>query len=307
MTLGLLFPGQGTQHAGMLPWLGHGCAPLPALALLEAQLGADWRQRLADSTWATRNEVAQTLLTGLSLAAWQQLQPLLPAPAVVAGYSVGELAAFSAAGVFGADDALVLARLRARVMDDCVEGQPTGLLSISGAAPGGIEDLCRRHALAVAIRIGADRAIVGGLRSDLQAAEDEAGAAGASCTRLAVSIASHTPWMAAGVPRLAEALAALPFERPRVALVCNHTGSTLRAVDMLRQALAGQIASTVPWDRCMDTVAERQVRCVLEVGPGNTLARMWNARHPAIPARSADEFQTPEAAARWVHEALRDA
>ena len=304
MTLGLLFPGQGTQHAGMLPWLGHGCAPLPALALLEAQLGADWRQRLADSTWATRNEVAQTLLTGLSLAAWQQLQPLLPAPAVVAGYSVGELAAFSAAGVFGADDALVLARLRARVMDDCVAGQPTGLLSISGAPPGSIEALCHRHALAVAIRIGADRAIVGGLRSALQAAEDEASAAGATCTRLAVSIASHTPWMAAGVPRLAEALAALPFERPRVALVCNHTGSTLRTVDTLRQALAAQIAQTVPWDRCMDTVAERRVRCVLEVGPGNTLARMWNARHPAIPARSVDEFQAPDAAARWVHEAL---
>ncbi|MGS0756909.1 hypothetical protein ACVBEH_21155 [Roseateles sp. GG27B] len=156
MSLALLFPGQGTQHAAMLPWLGQDCQPLVALQRLQQALGADWRERCNSSSnhnmaWATGNAVAQSLITGLSLAAWEQLHMLLPVPAVAAGYSVGELAAFSVAGVFSASVAQDLAGLRARTMDDCVQGHDTGLLSISGAAPGLIEQLCSRHDLAVAI------------------------------------------------------------------------------------------------------------------------------------------------------------
>jgi [acyl-carrier-protein] S-malonyltransferase len=304
MSLGLLFPGQGTQHAAMLPWLGQDCAPLAPLTWLEQQLGTDWRARLGDPAWATRNDVAQPLLTGVCLAAWQQLQPLLPTPTAVAGYSVGELAAFSAAGVFSPAVALELAQRRAQIMDQCVAGQATGLLSVSGAWPDLIERLCAQHQLAVAIRLGPERCILGGLSASLHATEPAALAAGASCTRLAVSIASHTGWLAAGVPRLASLLDALPFERPHTTLVCNLDGMARRRSTELRHALAAQIAQTVRWDVCMDTLAERGVRCVLEVGPGTTLSRMWQARHPMIAARSVDEFQQPQAVAQWVRAAL---
>jgi [acyl-carrier-protein] S-malonyltransferase len=74
----------------------------------------------------------------------------------------------------------------------------------------------------------------------------------------------------------------------------------VRHVTDLRRALAQQIATTVLWDRCMDTMAERGVRCVLEVGPGSALSRLWQARHPDIPARSIDEFEQPAGVARWV-------
>ncbi len=304
MSLGLLFPGQGTQHPAMLPWLDRDGAAPESMALLQSALGADWRTRLADTEWATRNDIAQCLLTGIGLAAWEQLQPLLPAPAVVAGYSVGELAAFCVAGVFDREAAMSLARQRAHVMSQCVEGLDTGLLSVTTAAPGLIDGLCSTHGLAVAIRLGADRAILGGLRDALRAAEQDALTAGATCTRLAVSIASHTPWLAAGVPRLAAAIDAVPFQRPATALVCNFTGTALRSAADLRHALAAQIAHTVPWDRCMDTLAERGVRCVLEMGPGTTLSRMWSARHPGVPARSIDEFQSPGAVAAWVQATL---
>src|SRR5690349_3181970 len=102
MGYALVFSGQGLQHPGMLGWL----APDETLQQLDDELGAGWRARLADPAWAGRNDRAQLLLTGLALAAWSQLAPRLPPPAIVAGYSVGELAAFSAAGVFARDTAL---------------------------------------------------------------------------------------------------------------------------------------------------------------------------------------------------------
>ena len=304
MGLGLLFPGQGTQHAGMLPWLETAGPAKGALAGMAALLGADWRARLADPHWRSRNAVAQPLLTGLCLAAWEALAPLLPAPLAVAGYSVGELAAFSAAGVFTAEAALRLAQRRAQCMDACVQGLDTGLLAVTGAATDAVDALCRQHGLALAIRTAPDRCVLGGAGAALDAAARQAEAAGASCTRLAVAIASHTRWLAGAVPLFASALAAEPFERPQAALVCNLGAGVLRRPDELRLALAGQIASPLRWDRCMDSGAERGPACLLEVGPGSTLARMWNVRHPDIPARSLDDFQSPQAAADWVAKTL---
>ena len=130
MSLALLFAGQGTQHAAMLPWLEDCPESAPTLARVATQFGTDWRARLADPDWAQCNAVAQPLLTGLLVAAWHGLAPRLPAPAAVAGYSVGELAAFCAAGVFGEVDAMALASDRAAAMDRSAAGRDTGLLSV---------------------------------------------------------------------------------------------------------------------------------------------------------------------------------
>ena len=53
----------------------------------------------------------------------------------------------------------------------------------------------------------------------------------------------------------------------------------------------------------MDTVAERRPGAVLEVGPGNTLARLWRERHPDIPVRSCDEFTSARQVIAWTETA----
>jgi [acyl-carrier-protein] S-malonyltransferase len=270
------------------------------LGLLAAELGSDWRDRLSDADWATDNRVAQLLITGVSLAAWQALASRLPVPAVIAGYSVGELPAFAAAGVFSADTALDLAVRRSALMSDAVQGRQTGLLAVAGLGAAACRAIGQRHGLAEAIRLKPDRVVMGGLTLALQAAEAEFVAAGAHCTRLAVRVASHTPWVGAAVAPFARHLAGLPFHEPQAFLVCNRTGGTVRGGPALRQALAGQIDHTVPWDRCMEALEERRIRCVLEVGPGATLARLWNERANGTPARSIDEFRSAQAIVRWV-------
>jgi [acyl-carrier-protein] S-malonyltransferase len=300
MSLALLFAGQGTQHADMLPWLD-GCAEAaPILAAMAAHIGADWRSRLADPEWAQDNAVAQPLLTGLGLAAWQVLAPRLPAPAVIAGYSVGELAAYCAAGVFDAAQALALAVDRAAAMDRSVAGLETGLLSVQGADAPAVRAACERHGVAVALELAADRVVLGGLTRALAQAAQALAAAGAHCKPLPVRLASHTPWMAAAADAFEARLSEVPMARPTAVLVCNPSGAAERDPPRLRHLLARQIASPVRWSTCMDTLAERRVRCVLEVGGGQALAKLWRERHPDVPARSVDEFRSPQAIARWV-------
>jgi [acyl-carrier-protein] S-malonyltransferase len=298
VSLAVLFPGQGTQHPAMLSWLD--AAGADAVVPLVNALGGDWRARLADVSWAQRNDVAQPLITGLCIAAWRVLGRQLPAPAVVAGYSVGELAAFHAAGVFSAEVAMALARRRAELMDTSALGVETGLMALADASPELVSRLCSAHALALAIRFSRDRVVVGGERSALAAAAIDAARAGATTTPLGITIASHTAWMAGAVQPFAATLDSVEFDRPRCALIADHEGGVLWSGDDLRRALALQLATPIRWDDCMTAVAERRVSCVLEMGPGATLSRLWNARYPSLPARSIDEFRTPEAIARWV-------
>lgn len=303
MSLALLFPGQGAQHPQMLPWLHAQPEAAPLLAALSRHLGPAWRERLDEPGWLHANAVAQPLLTGIGLAAWRVLAGRLPPPVAVAGYSVGELAAFAAAGVFDADTALQLADARAAAMSDSVAGRDTGLLAVQG--PHALRLAEAAEALSIAIRIGDERVIVGGAAAALDAQADRWSAAGLRCTRLPIAIASHTPAMAAAAAAVARHLATLDLRPARAAVVCNSTGTASRNPAALAAALAGQIASTVRWDDCMDSLAERQVRCVLEVGPGSALAAMWRERHPQIPVRSVDEFRSPEGVVQWVQGQLR--
>jgi [acyl-carrier-protein] S-malonyltransferase len=303
MTVALLFPGQGTQHEEMLPWLEHDAAARPVLDRLARTLGADWRTRVADIAWSQSNMVAQALVTGTSVAAWSALAAGLPRVVAVAGYSVGELAACVAAGMLATDDAMTLAHSRAAAMDACAVDVETGLLGLSNAGPEDVADACARWGLEVAIRTGERRCIVGGPTAALAHAAAHLAARGATTTVLGVRVASHTRAMRPAVPALAQALAGVRWRAPRAAWVAGTSGAVVRDTVEVQRVLAEQVASTVQWDRCMDTVAERRPHAVLEVGPGTTLARLWRERHAAIAVRSCDEFATPQQVLDWVRTA----
>jgi [acyl-carrier-protein] S-malonyltransferase len=281
----------------MLPWL----ADDAIVRAMSEKLGTpDWRSAIADASWTERNANAQTLLTGLALAAWHQVSTALPAPSAIAGYSVGELAAFSAAGVFDAECALKLSARRAEAMDRCAEQAPGGMLAVAGLDGSAIDQLCASAGVAVAIRIGAGNVVLGGPHARLDEAERAAASlGGARCTRLRVGVASHTPWMRAAADAFLRTLSDVRFTAPRTALFSNALDRVLDGASA-RKALSAQIASTVRWDDCMDNIHARRVSCVLEIGPGQALARMWNERYPQTPARSCDEFRSVAGIAKWV-------
>jgi len=296
MGFAIVFAGQGMQHAAMLPWL----ADDELVDRMRAQLGiVDWRACLADAAWASRNVNAQVLLTAVNLAAWTQLSRALPPPAAVAGYSVGELASFAAAGVFDASMACSLAGTRARAMDRCAERSPGGLLAVSGLPRDHIERLCAQTRVAIAIDNGSHAVVLGGPHAALAAAEHAAQAAGAHVTRLKVDVPSHTPSMQAATDEFARSLCALPLRAPRIPLF-SDAADRVTTAEQASRALASQVSSTVQWSTCMDHIHARQVGCVLEIGPGAALSRIWNERFPDVPARSVDEFRSGSAIVDWV-------
>ena len=126
-----LFSGQGGQRP-------------EHVARMEAELAPDlrvaWERALANAGTAvalvandaelTRNRIAQPMLSAWQVDAWRRLSAALPPPVLVAGYSVGEVAACAAAGGFPHDEAVALAALRAELMDAAVDF-PAGLAAVN--------------------------------------------------------------------------------------------------------------------------------------------------------------------------------
>ncbi len=299
MAYALLFSGQAKQHADMLPWLESAPAAAPVLRQMEAHIGADWRAALADPLRRADNGFAQGVITGTALAAWAALQAAgLPVPLAVAGYSVGELAAFAAAGALSVESAMALAQARARCMDQAVAGLATGLMSVTGMARARAQALC--PALECAIDLGPEQAVFAGVDADLNAALLRLPREGAQCTRLDVRVASHSRWMRPALAPFEAALHNVAWSPSLCPLALNATGGLGRQPQALRSALVVQVASTVQWESCMQALAERQPQCVLEIGAGAALARLWNARYPTVPARSIDEFKDVQGILDWL-------
>ncbi|HSO45652.1 MAG TPA: acyltransferase domain-containing protein, partial [Rhodoferax sp.] len=259
------------------------------------------RTALQDESRRSNNAFAQVLITGTALAAWASIQGQLPqSPAAVAGYSVGELAAFASAGVFSAEQAIILAQQRATLMDQAVLGQQTGMMAVTGLSEDRVLAACAGLGLECAIRIHPNQSVFAAADIALSQAALLLLALGAVCKRLDVRVASHSSWMAPAARDFAKALAGLPFAAPLLPIATDADGTLNRQPASLRQALSRQLASTVQWSSCMESIAERHVACVLEIGAGSALAKMWNERYPDIPARSVDEFQHPQGAVQWV-------
>lgn len=289
----------------MLRWSPAGDSRARTLSRL---LGAGWRDRLGDQRWTTRNAVAQPLIVEAGISVWQVLRELLPPPTVVAGYSIGEVAAQCVAGTIDAEVALNLACVRARCMDDAAQPeqpeqpeqpQQPGLAGVTGLIASQIDRLCGMLGLERAIRNGPESVVLGGALNHIEQAREAVEKLGGRLTRLPVSIASHTSWMAHAASQFASELDSMLFTRPAIPLL-DAQANLVRSADDAKKALVRQISHEIRWDLCSEAIAARRVNCVLEAGPGCALSRMWRQLHPEVPTRSVDEFRSIQAIIAWV-------
>jgi [acyl-carrier-protein] S-malonyltransferase len=216
MSYALLFSGQSSQHADMLPWLETEPACRPLLNQMADRIGADWRQQLQAPSRRANNAFAQVLVTGTAVAAWSALQShLSEPPSVVAGYSVGELPAFGCAGVLAPAQLLELAAVRAQLMNQAVAHLRTGMLAVTGIPESTVLSACSSLGLECAIQVGPQHNIFAGTDASLQQALPLLAALGANGHRLEVEVASHSSWMRAAANDYAKALSSLTFASPQ--------------------------------------------------------------------------------------------
>ncbi len=233
----------------------------------------------------TDTAVTQPLVVALSLLAHEELTKRgLPAGAdtVVAGHSVGEIAAYAIAGVISADDAVALAATRGAEMAKACANEPTGMSAVLGGEEAEVLARLEDLDLIPANRNAAGQIVAAGSLTALdKLAEDPP--AKARVRALGVAGAFHTRYMASALDGYAAAAARISTSEPTMALLSNVDGQRVASAEDAMTKLVAQLTRPVRWDLCTESLRQLNVAAIVEFPPAGTLAGIAKRELRGVP------------------------
>lgn len=267
--LAITCPGQGAQKTGFLSSFLELDTFSAQIDELSTASGIDLRLHGTESDDETIKDtaVAQPLLVASAIACAAELGI---SPAVVAGHSVGEIAAAQIAGIFTPADAMAFVKVRADGMAAAAAATPTGMSAVVGGQP---EDV-----LAAIGAAGASPANVNGGGQTVAAGSLEALEAlaenppeRARVISLAVAGAFHTEFMASATADLSAAASAMEVSDPTVSILSNSDGTSVETGREYVDRLVKQVTNPVRWDLCQESLLNTGITGMIELVPGGTL------------------------------------
>jgi [acyl-carrier-protein] S-malonyltransferase len=281
------------------------CANVRVMA--SAALGQDVMQwwRALDDKEIFLNSNAQFAIACYQIATWQRITSLLPQVCLVAGYSLGELLAYHIAGALDAAETYRLVLERARLMDEAMKGSSGGCMAlwrgrVSPATLAKRDQLIAEYGLTVAIKRRPGEEVLAGTAAAVARFIVEMQPLNPNLIGLPVTIPSHSHYLAAAADAFRKVLTTSSIAAPRIPVLGGVDAAPVRTREQAINALSRQMATTVNWDGCMDTLAESGIDRVIELGPGNDLAKLLEAKHLHIAARSVSDFRDYRALADWL-------
>ena len=196
-------------------------------------------------------------------------------PDVVAGHSLGELSALTAAGALSFADGLRLASVRATAMQRACELVPSSMAAVLGLADDIIEQVCAGITDEVVVPANYNcpgQVVISGSIAGLQMAEERLKAAGAKrVVPLAVGGAFHSPFMQPAQTEFAEAVERMPFSTPRCPIYQNVDAQPMTDPARIKANLIAQLTSPVRWTQSIEQMVTDGVTTFTECGPGKVL------------------------------------
>jgi [acyl-carrier-protein] S-malonyltransferase len=303
MAVAFTFPGQGSQHLGMGKALADS---FPCARDVFLEVDAALGQKLSHLMWEgpepdlTLTENAQPALMAVSMAVVRVLEAeygvASTAAAYVAGHSLGEYSALTAAGTFSLADAARILRLRGRAMQQATPigtGAMAALLGLDLPAAAEVAAEAAQDQICQPANDNAPgQVVVSGHRAAVERAVAIAKSKGARrAVLLPVSAPFHCALMQPAADAMASALAAVTMKAPAPALIANVTAAPLTDPREIRSNLVAQVTATVRWRECVAGMAARGVDVFCELGAGKVLSGLLRRNAPDALALA---FATPD-------------
>ncbi|MCA3697309.1 ACP S-malonyltransferase [Aquidulcibacter sp.] len=300
------FPGQGSQSVGMGVALAEAFpAAKQVFAEIDDALGQKLSSLMAEGPieTLTLTENAQPALMAVSMAVVAVLRTdfgiAVDKAAFVAGHSLGEYSALTAAGAFSIGDAARLLRLRGQAMQRAVAPGLGAMASLIGPKV----DLALAEAAAAAgAKVGvcvvandnnAGNIVISGTKEGVDAAIAAAKEMGARAIPLSVSAPFHCPLMGPAAEEMAAALAATTINKPVVPVLSNVTVAPTQDPDTIAKLLVEQVTGRVRWRESIGWFAAQGATQFVEIGAGSVLTGMSKRIVPdatSIALTGADEI-----------------
>jgi [acyl-carrier-protein] S-malonyltransferase len=305
MSTAFVFPGQGSQAVGMGRDLAEA---FPAARHVFQEVDDALSQKLSKLMWEGPQEEltltanAQPALMAHSLAVVRALEAeggfvLAQRVALVAGHSLGEYAALTAAGAFDVATAARLLRLRGDAMQAATPPGTGAMAALLGAEIDLAREICAAAApdpetgkpqvVEAANDNGGGQVVISGARAAVERAIEIAKERGVKrAMLLPVSAPFHCALMAPAADAMAEALASAPMRAPLVPVVANVSAAKATDPAQIRDLLVKQVTGTVRWRECVAAMAAMGCERFVEVGAGKVLTGLMKRNAPEATALS---------------------
>ncbi len=280
--LAFIFPGQGSQAAGMGKALAEAFPEARAVfdtvdAALGEKLSTLCFEGPEESLKLTAN--TQPAILAVSAAAAAVLAARGVTPDLVAGHSLGEYSALVCAGALSAPDAARAVRARGTFMQEAVPAGKGAMSAVLGLDPSRVRELCEETARATGLVCSPAnynepaQTVIAGDAAAVEVAGVKLKEAGAKrVVPLPVSAPFHCALMAAVGPRLEAVLRGVALAAPRVPVVTNVEATANADAARIVPLLVQQVTSPVRWIECVEELVRQGATRLVEVGPGRVLS-----------------------------------
>lgn len=220
----------------------------------------------------TDTAVTQPLVVASALlgAAEMRRRGRIPADTIIAGHSIGEVAALAIAGVISESDAVRLATVRGAAMSRACADRPTGMIAVLGGVEADVLLALENAGLTPANRNGAGQIVAAGPLEACDALEQNPPSR-ARLRRLDVAGAFHTDFMASAVDEVESLAGSIEVRDPALTLLSNADGMAVTSGRDALDRVISQITSPVRWDLCTQTMLKRGVDTFVELPPSAAL------------------------------------
>ena len=281
MSLGFVFPGQGSQSVGMLAAMAADYVDIErTFAEASAALGFDLWQLVQngpeDSLNRTTNTQPAMLTAGVAVwRVWQSRGG--PSPDYLAGHSLGEYTALVCAQAIEFKEAVQLVADRGRFMQEAVPIGKGAMAAIMGLDDDAVQQVCEQVAagdILAPVNFNAPgQVVVAGSTAAVERVVDQARSAGARrAVLLPVSGPFHSALMHPAAERMAERLRETEIRNPQIPVIHNSHVEMETDPAAIRDVLVQQIESPVRWVETIQKMMTLGVDTVVECGPGKVLA-----------------------------------
>lgn len=312
MRFAFVFPGQGSQAVGMVDDLAESY-PLvkecfeEASEAIKTDLWKMAQQGPAEALNQTSN--TQPAMLAASYSIWKIWTLSVSAPAeVMAGHSFGEVSAFTCAEALSFQQAIRLARTRGELMQNAVPEGTGAMAAILGLADDDINQLCQtlssENSSVEAVNYNSPgQVVVAGHTQAVEQLIEQAKEHGAKrALKLPVSVPAHSSLMKPAAEKFGQALAEIDFSIGDINVLQNATLRSPENVDELVQGLQMQLYSPVQWVKTIEKIKQRDVECLLELGPGKVLTGLNKRIDKSLTSLCIYDNKSLEAAVKAVEE-----